>query len=89
MAKRRRLKANIKLACGDLFNECIAVSLYNKVNVDNTTALLKSIVKVQRDYLGRVSHVESGMSARTYFKNLVDNFKAQVAELIDQINNLN
>lgn len=88
MAKRRTLKANIKLACGDLFNECIAMSLYNKVNIENTTTLLQSIIKVQNDYVNRVSHVESGISAKAYFKNFVDNFKAQSAEIIDQIGNL-
>ncbi|MBO5155954.1 MAG: hypothetical protein J6C05_02295 [Prevotella sp.] len=89
MAKRRILKANIKLACGELFNECIAMSLYNKVNIDNTTTLLQSIVKVQNDYVGRVSHVESGMSAKEYFKSLIDSFNAQTVEIVDQINNLN
>lgn len=90
MAKRRILKANIKLACGDLFNECIAMSLYNnKVNIENTTTLLQSIIKVQNDYVNRISHVESGMSAKTYFKNLVESFNAQTTEIIDQINNLN
>ena len=89
MAKRRILKANIKLACGELFNECIAMSLYNKVNIDNTATLLQSIIKVQNDYVGRVSHVESGMSAKAYFDSLINNFNAQAVEIIDQINNLN
>lgn len=89
MAKRRILKANIKSTCEDLFNECIAMSLYNKVNIDNTTTLLQSIIKVQNDFVGRVSHVESGMRAKNYFRNLIDNFNAQVTEVIDQINNLN
>lgn len=89
MAKRRILKANIKLACGELFNECIAMSLYNKVNIDNTATLLQSIIKVQNDYVGRVSHVESGMSAKAYFDSLINNFNAQAVEIIDQVNNLN
>lgn len=88
MAKRRVLKANIKLACGELFNECIAVSLYNKVNMENTTTLLQSIVKTQCDFVSRISHLEKGVSAKTFFNDLTGSFNAQVTEIIDQINNL-
>lgn len=88
MTKRRFLKTDIKMTCNDLFNECVAMSLYHNVNIDNTTALLHSIVKTQKDYVSRVSHVEPGMKSQMYFKDLINNFKSQVSEIVDQINNL-
>ena len=87
MAKRRTLKGYIKLACGELFSECVAVSLYHNINVENATAMLQSIIKTQNDFVSRVSHVEKGMKAKDFFKDLRNGFTAQATEIIDQINN--
>lgn len=89
MAKRRFLKKDIKSTCCELFNECIAVSLYNNINVENTTALLHSISKTQADFVSRISHVEPGMEPKMFFKTLIDDFKSQAIEIVDNINNLN
>jgi len=87
MAKRRYLKHSIKQACDELFNECIAVSLYQNVNIENTAAMLRSIVKIRRDYVSRISHAEPGMKPKTYFADLINSFKSQAIEIVDQINN--
>ncbi|MBR1688436.1 MAG: hypothetical protein IJ710_07885 [Prevotella sp.] len=89
MAKRRFLKQTINLICEELFAECVAASLYNdKPSRANAEALISSILKMEKDYVGRISHVEPGMPAKKYFKNLRDSFSAQVSEIVDQINNL-
>ena len=86
MAKRRILKQSITNICSILFAEGVASSLENK-HPDNAEALLKSIIKMESDFVSRVSHVEPGMKPKLYFKDLVDKFNAQVIEVVDQINN--
>ncbi len=84
MANKRSLKRFISLLCEELFAECVAVSLYGH-NRDNAEALLFSIVKMEDDFLRRVSHPEPGMPANLYFKDLREKFAAQASEIIDQI----
>ncbi len=86
MAKRRTLKRQITDICTVLFAEGVAASYENK-HPDNAEALLRSIVKMESNYLSRVSHVEPGMKPKVYFSDLIEKFNAQVVELIDQINN--
>jgi len=87
MANKRTLKKGIQLICEDLFAECVAVSLYGpEANKDNAETLLPVIVKMQDDYINRISHPEPGISAKTYYQNLREQFSAQVNEILDQIN---
>ena len=89
MANKRTLKQAINLVSEELFVECVAASLYgNEKHPENTEALLQSILKMQADFISRVSHPEPGMKAGTYYKNLRESFTKQVSELVDQINNL-
>jgi hypothetical protein len=89
MANKRSLKHIINLVCEDLFTECVAASLYgNEAHRSNAEALLFTIVKMQADYICRVSHPEPGMQAKKYYKDLREKFTAQASEIIDQINNL-
>jgi hypothetical protein len=89
MANKRTLKRGIKLICGELFAECVAVSLYGPdSNEENYEALLFSIIKLQDNYISRVGHPEPGMPAATYFKDLKEKFNAEVEDLVNQINNL-
>ena len=87
MANKRTLKRAIHSICEDLFAEAIAVSLYGaKGQQCNAEALLYSILKVEDEFIRRASHPEPGLSAKAYFKDLTDNFKAQVSDIIDQLN---
>ena len=72
-----------------LFTEGIAASLYgeNRDN-DNTEAILTSILVMHSNYIRRVSHVQPGMPAKVYFKDLKDKFSKEVNEIVDQLNNL-
>ena len=54
---------------------------------ENAEALLSSIIKLERNFICRISHVEPGMEAKQYFKDLIEKFNAQVIEMVDQINN--
>ncbi len=89
MANKRTLKKSINLICEELFANCVAASLYgNNVNDENADALLYSIVKMQSDYTSRICHPEPGMPASLYFRDLREQFTAQVSEIIDQICNM-
>lgn len=87
MANKRSLKKSINLICEELFAECVAVSLYGtEDNKDNAEALLFAIVKLQNEFISRVSHPEPGMKPKTYFKDLREKFSGQVSDILDQIN---
>ena len=89
MANKKSLKHSINLICEELFTECVAASLYgNEKNKGNAEALLFSVVKMQSDFVRRVSHPEPGMKPALYYKRLKEDFLKQVGELIDQINNM-
>ena len=89
MSNKGDLKRTINYICGDLFTEGIAASLYgeNRDN-DNTEAILTSILVMHSNYIRRVSHVQLGMPAKVYFKDLKDKFSKEVNEIVDQLNNL-
>ena len=72
-----------------MFAECVATTISSrKSSQENIEALLFSIIRMQDDYLSRISHPEPGMPAKQYFKVLREKFAAQASELIDQINNM-
>ena len=87
MANKRTLKQAIHLICEELFAEAIALSLYGtKPQQENAKALLFTIVKMEDEFVRRISHPEPGMKASNYFKDLRDKFSAQVGEIVDQLN---
>ena len=86
MANKRTLKKAINLICEDLFADGIAVALYGPRPKSEVEDLLYSIVKLQNNYITRVSHPEPGMSAKAYYKDLREKFSAQVSEVLDQLN---
>ena len=89
MANKRSLKRGISNICEELFTECIAASFYGaEAHKENAEALLFSVIRLQTEFINRVSHPEPGMSAKAYYKDLRIKFTAHVGELVDQINNL-
>ena len=89
MSNKRDLKRTINYICGDLFTEGIAASLYGENrDTENIEAILTSILVMHNNYIRRVSHVQPGMPAKVYFKDLKEKFSKDVNEIIDQINNL-
>ena len=89
MANKRTLKRGINLVCEDLLTECVAASLYGaEAHKDNAEALLFSIIRMQSDFVCRISHPEPGIPAKVFFRDLREKFSMQANELIDQINNL-
>mgnify|MGYP007101906372 FL=1 len=86
MANKRTLKKAITFICEELFAEGVAISLYGPRPKKDVEALLFSIVKMKANYIKRISLPEPGMKAKAYFKDLRENFSAQVGEISDQLN---
>ena len=83
MANKRSLKHAINLICEELFAEAVAASLYgNNPKAGNADDVLTSIIRLQTDYISRISHVEPGMEARKYFRVLRDAFTKEADEII-------
>lgn len=86
MANKRSLKLSINLICEELFTECVAVSLYGN-NKESAEALIFTIIKLEADFVSRISHPEPGLPAKKYYKALREDFVAQAGEIVDQIHN--
>ena len=88
MANKRTLKRNINAICDELIVECVAASLYGNDSHEGNDALLFTIIRMQADFIARISHPEPGMEPRQYYKDLREKFSVQVSDVIDQINSL-
>ena len=89
MANKRVLKQCINLICEELFANCLATTLYgNDADSKNCEALAYSILKLQSEFISRISHPEPGVPAKKYYRDLIDNFNKEVNEVIDHIANL-
>ena len=91
MANKRTLKHAINLVCEELFAEAVAASLYGnepQKEKSNANDLLASIIRLEADYISRLSHVEPGMKPKLFFKYLREKFASEVEEIVDQINSL-
>lgn len=86
MANKRQLKKTINMVTGDLLVECIATKYINKdsrqEDVDN---VMVGILRMQDDFICRVSHPEPGMPAKQYFKALRDDLAKQADAIVNQL----
>lgn len=88
MANKRSLKSSINYICGELFAECVAVSVYYRCDKQNADNLLRTIMRMHSDYIMRVSHPEPGMPAKKYYQKLIADFNTSVNEVVDHLKNL-
>ncbi len=87
MANKRSLKLAIRLICEELFAEAVALSLYGtQIQQERAQALMFSIVKMEDEFIRRISHPEPGMKARLYYKDLREKFSAHASDIMDQLN---
>ena len=82
MASRKELKKNINYIAGELFTECLVNSLYvpgtDKQKADE---LMAEILKMQDEFISRISHTEPG-NVKGFYKKLRADFNAKVDEII-------
>ena len=89
MAKRRELKKNVNSMGGELCSECMIYSKFipgtDKKNADE---LMVEIMKMQDEFISRISHTEPG-NVKGFYKKFRSDFNAKVNEIIDAIAKLN
>lgn len=88
MASRRDLKKNVNYILGELFMESLVHSLYvpgtDKKKADE---LMAEILKVQSEFVSRISHTEPG-NVKGFYKKFKEDFNKKINEIIDSIGNL-
>ena len=62
----------------------MAASLYGQ-NRDSAEALIFSTLKMQDDFISRISHPEPGMPAKVYYKKLREDFATHASEIMDHL----
>ena len=86
--KIKELKKNINYIAGELFTECLVNSLYvpgtDKQKADE---LMAEILKMQDEFISRISHTEPG-NVKGFYKKLRADFNAKVDEIIDAMGKL-
>ena len=89
MASRRELKKTVNYISGELFSECLINSMFvpdtDKAKADQ---LMAEILKMQDEFISRISHTEPG-NVKGFYKKFRSDFNAKVNEIIDAIAKLN
>lgn len=88
MASRKALKKNVNYIMGELFMESLVQSLYvpgtDKKKADQ---LMGEILKVQDEFVSRISHTEPG-NVKGFYKKFHSDFNAKVDAIIEAIGQL-
>lgn len=84
MANRRQLKKALKTVTGDLFADCVALSMCQQSNRAELEKLMAEVIAVHTEYISRISHTERG-SERAFYANLRREFTEKVNDLSERI----
>lgn len=84
MANRKQLKKSIKMITGDLFADCVALSMCQQANQETLDQLMKEVIELHSEYVARVSHTEKG-SEKAFYKKLKEEFTGKVNDLSERI----
>lgn len=84
MASRKQLKKSVKMITGDLFADCVALSMCQQGDAEVLRALMQEVIDLHRDFVTRISHTEPG-TAKAYYKAFKSEFTSKVNDLSDRI----
>ncbi len=89
MASRRQLKKNVNYIAGELFAECLVNTLLIPgTDKDKADQLMAKILRMQDEFISRISHTEPG-NVKGFYKKFRLDFNAKVNEIVDEIEKLN
>ena len=89
MAKGIELKKNVNYIAGELFSEFLINSKFIPVtDKKKADELMVEIIKMQDEFISRISHTEPG-NVKGFYKKFRSDFNAKVNEIIDAIAKLN
>ena len=86
MANRKQLKKSIKMITGDLFADCVALSMCQQADQAKLDELMKEVITLHTDFVARISHTEKGWE-REFYRKLKDEFTNKVNDLSNRIVN--
>lgn len=84
MASRRTLKKTVKFLTGELFADCVALSMCQQCDKDKLHELMADIIKLHTDFVSRISHTERG-AERAFYRKFHSEFRQQLGELGERI----
>lgn len=84
MANRKQLKKSIAVVTGELFADCVALSMCADTDNAQLESLMQEIITLHDEYVNRLSHVEKG-NERNFFKQLRKEFTDKANALSEQI----
>ncbi len=89
MAKRRDLKKNVNYVAGELFAECaVHRMLFPNIDKQQIDNLMTEILKMQDEFIKRISYTEPG-NVKGFYKKFHTDFSNKVNEIIEGIEKLN
>ncbi len=89
MASRRQLKKNVNYIAGELFAECLLNSMFIPgTDKEKADQLMSDILRVQDEFISRISHTEPG-NVKGFYKKFRTDFNSKVNEIVDAIEKLN
>ena len=89
LASRRELKKNVNYIAGELFTECLINSMFIPgTDKDKADELMSEVLKMQDEFVTRISHTEPG-NVKVFYKKFRADFNAKVNEIIEAIGKLN
>lgn len=87
--KRRELKKVINNITESIISDCLATSLYGPEHLRQQACdMLPNLLRMQRDYTCRISHVEPGLKPKVYFNDLKASLAKELTALADQLGQL-
>ena len=84
MANRRKLKKSIKQITGDLFADCVALSMCQQADQETLDSLMKEVITLYTEYVSRISHTEK-KAEKKFYQQLKKEFTEKVNNLSDRI----
>lgn len=88
MASRRHLKRDISYVIGDIFTECLVYKeLVPGTDKDEADMVIADLLKIDNEYITRISHTEPG-NAKQFYNKLIKDFQASMSEVIDKLTKL-
>lgn len=84
MANRRKLKKSIKQITGDLFADCVALSMCQQADQETLEGLMKEVITLHTEYVSRISHTEK-KAEQKFYQQLKKEFTEKANDLSERI----
>ncbi len=84
MANRRQLKKSVKMVTGDLFADCVVLSMCQQADQATLDEIMAEVLSLHGDFVARISHTEKG-SEKVFYSKLKKEFTEKVNALSERI----